>query len=170
MPKSHFNRTRTKLNLKNALKDKNMDKNMVTLGFWAPQEGSVYEPPHMSPGFFGSSQDLSRFQAFWKVFMHEVKRNATHFSSRNMPCFAKPNAFRFKENTLFQKAQRNSLQRKRSILRNPTQFALRKTRYSEKPNAIRFKENAIFWETQRNSLQAKCDILRNPTQFASREM
>ena len=36
-----------------------------------------------------------------------VLRNPSHFSSRNMPCFAKPNAFLFKDNAY--------------VLRNPTQ-------------------------------------------------
>ena len=36
-----------------------------------------------------------------------VLRNPSHFSSRNMPCFAKPNTFLFKDNAY--------------VLRNPTQ-------------------------------------------------
>ena len=62
------NKTKLEITCKNMKKTKDIDKNIVTLGFWAPGAGSVYEPPHMSPGFFGWSQLPLRFQGFWKTF------------------------------------------------------------------------------------------------------
>ena len=117
-----------------------MIKNIVTLGFWAPGEGSVSEPPHMSPGFFGSFQNLPRFEAFWKVLIHVVRRNPTHFCFKNTPCF-----------------------------RNPTQLASKNMPCYAKPKVICCKENAVFSETQRKSLRGKRGIFRNPTQIASRK-
>ena len=129
-------------------KTKKIDKNMVTLGFWASGEGSVSEPPHMSPGFFGWSQLPLRSQGFWKKFSSRKILSKFFSKSLKFPRFLRPaektraHMGRFK-NCPSVKTQRKSVptMAKNQVIQNqgiPTTMVWPKISDTRKPNAIQY--------------------------------